>query len=63
MAQQQRSRSDRARRTARAVWPLVLAAWRRWDSLSPKEKERYRRMASEYAQRGRTAVEKRRRKK
>ena len=50
-------RFGRARHTARRLWPLALEAWRRWDSLSPQEKERYRRMASEYARRGRDTLE------
>jgi hypothetical protein len=36
-------------------------AWERWQSLSPEEKERYKKRAREYAGRGREALEKRRR--
>jgi hypothetical protein len=43
------SRATRVRQTARRVWPLALEAWRRWERLSPHEKERYKRMASDYA--------------
>jgi hypothetical protein len=36
-------------------------AWERWQALSPEQKERYKRRAREYAERGRKAVEQRRR--
>lgn len=50
------SRRARAVSTARRVWPIALEAWRRWDRLPPAEKERYRRMAGDYARRGREAM-------
>jgi TRAP-type C4-dicarboxylate transport system substrate-binding protein len=56
------SRIQRASRGARRAWPLVLMAWERWQKLEPEQKERYMRQAREYAQRGRKAVEQRRRK-
>ena len=43
------SRTARVRRTAQRAWPLVLEAWRRWERLPEHEKERYKRMASDYA--------------
>ena len=54
MARRQRqvSRAPRAGRTrgavrgVRRVWPYVLMAWERWQSLSPEEKERYKKRAS-----------------
>jgi TRAP-type C4-dicarboxylate transport system substrate-binding protein len=46
----------RAARTARRLWPVALALYRRWDSLPPEQKERYRRMARENAQRSREAA-------
>jgi hypothetical protein len=46
-----------ARRLARRMWPVVLEAYRRWDRLSPAEKERYRKRARDYGRRGRRAVE------
>jgi hypothetical protein len=52
---------QRANRAARRAWPIILMAWERWQALSPAEKERYKRRAREYAERGRRAVEKRRR--
>jgi hypothetical protein len=55
------SRMVRARQTARRVWPLALEAWRRWERLPPHEKERYRKMASDYAKKAQTARRKRRR--
>jgi TRAP-type C4-dicarboxylate transport system substrate-binding protein len=58
MARQiQPSRLGRLRR----LWPYVLMAWERWQQLSPEEKERYKRQARDYAQRGRKMVEERRR--
>jgi hypothetical protein len=47
----------RAAGYARRLWPLALAAKRHWDNLSDEEKERYRRRARDYAQRGRKAVD------
>jgi hypothetical protein len=46
--------------SARRLWPVALEAWRRWDQLSPQQKERYRRMAAEYARRGRDTLASRR---
>ncbi len=52
----------RAANGVRRAWPLVLMAWRRWQSLTPEQKDRYIRQAREYGERGRKAVEQRRRK-
>lgn len=49
--------AGRAARAARRVYPLLLMAYERWQSLSPEEKERYRAMARRYAERGRSAAE------
>ncbi len=46
-------------RTARRAWPVLLEAYRRWDRLTPEQQARYRRMASDYAQRGRRTLKKR----
>jgi hypothetical protein len=54
------TRMTRVRQTARRVWPVALEAWRRWDRLSPREKERYKRMASDYANKARSARRRRR---
>jgi hypothetical protein len=35
-------------------------AWERWQALSPEQKERYKRQAREYAERGRQTLSKRR---
>jgi hypothetical protein len=53
-------RFARVSRGARRAWPVALEAWRRWDNLPPHQKERYKKMASEYARRGREAAAKRR---
>ena len=46
----------------RRLWPLALMAWERWQTLSPEQQERYKRQARNYAERGRKAVEQRRKK-
>jgi TRAP-type C4-dicarboxylate transport system substrate-binding protein len=46
----------------RRLWPLALMAWERWQALSPEQQERYKRQARNYADRGRKAVEQRRKK-
>ena len=54
------SRAGRARsavRGARRVWPYVLMAWERWQSLTPEEKERYKKQARGYAARGKQALD------
>ena len=50
-------RARSAARGARRVWPYVLMAWERWQSLSPDEKERYKKQARVYVNRGRKALE------
>jgi hypothetical protein len=62
MARQQPppTRIARVRRTVRRVWPLALEGWRRWERLPPHEKERYKRMASEYAKKAQSARRRRR---
>jgi hypothetical protein len=39
----------RAYKTVKVVYPLVLAAYRRWDQLSEEEKDRYREQAKRYS--------------
>ncbi len=46
----------RARHVGRRAWPVIMMAWERWQALPEADKERYRRMAREYAGRGREAV-------
>jgi glycogen debranching enzyme len=58
-------RGGRARSAARGVrriWPYVLMAWERWQSLSPEEKERYKKQARGYANRGRAVLDAQRKK-
>jgi hypothetical protein len=45
----------RAVRMARRIAPLAAEAYRRWNALTPAEKERYKRRAREYGERGRDA--------
>jgi glycogen debranching enzyme len=54
--QPSRSRVKQLRR----LWPYVLMAWERWQQLSPEEKERYKKQARDYAQRGRKVLDERR---
>lgn len=61
MATGSRAGLARAAAAGRRAWPVVLMAYQRWQALSPAEKERYRRQAREYAQRGRSALENARR--
>jgi len=58
MARAPRPRASRglSRSAARRAWPLILMAWERWQALPEADKERYRRQAREYAQRGRRVV-------
>ena len=51
---------QRATKTARRVWPYVMLAWERWQSLSPQEKERYKKHAREFADRARKVLGSRR---
>ena len=48
-------------RGVRRMWPYVLMAWERWQSLSPEDKERYRKQARGYVDRGRSALDAQRR--
>ena len=47
----------RALRSARRMAPVAMELYRRWQTLSPEEKERYRAMVRRYADRGRYAYE------
>lgn len=51
------ARARNAARGARRVWPYVLMAWERWQSLTPEEKDRYKKQARGYADRGRRALD------
>lgn len=48
-------------RVARRMAPLALEAYRRWQALPPEQRERYRTMALNAAERGRQAVDRQRR--
>lgn len=50
-------RAGRAFQMARRVTPLALEAYRRWQNLTPEQKQRYTKMAREYAGRGRHAFD------
>jgi hypothetical protein len=51
---------SRAAHGARRLWPYVLMAWERWQAMPPEQKERYKRQARDYAQRGRKMLDERR---
>lgn len=44
----------RAYRTARKIYPLMVAAYQRWDSLSDEEKQRYIEQAKRYSRQATT---------
>jgi hypothetical protein len=50
-------------RAGRRAWPVLLAAKQRWDSLTPAQQERYRRMARDYARRAQETLASRGRRK
>ena len=51
---------QRAAAAGRRAWPLLLAAWERWQALPEEDKQRYRRQARGYADRGRRVISDRR---
>jgi glycogen debranching enzyme len=59
MARQQVQKGSRVAQLRR-LWPYVLMAWERWQQLSPEDKERYKRQARDYAERGRKVLDERR---
>jgi hypothetical protein len=60
---QRLTRTRGAVRGARRVWPYVLMAWEHWKNLSPEEKERYRKQARGYADRGKAILDAQKRRK
>ena len=54
-------RGAKALRNARRLWPYFLMAWERWQAMPPEQRERYRRQARDYAERGRKVMEDQRR--
>jgi hypothetical protein len=55
-------RTRSAVRSARRLWPYVLMAWEHWQNLTDEEKERYRKQARGYMNRGKSALDAQRRK-
>ena len=47
----------RLAKLARRAAPLAREAYRRWDNLSPEEKERYKKQARGYAVRGKQVLD------
>jgi glycogen debranching enzyme len=60
MARQIQTSSRSRVRQLRRLWPYVLMAWERWQQLSPEDKERYKKQARDYAERGRKMYDERR---
>jgi TRAP-type C4-dicarboxylate transport system substrate-binding protein len=56
------SRGTKAVNNVRRMWPYLLMAWERWQSLPPEKKEQYKRQAREAAERGRKMLDEQRRK-
>jgi TRAP-type C4-dicarboxylate transport system substrate-binding protein len=56
------SRRSKTLTNAKRLWPYMLMAWERWQSLPPEQKERYTRQAREYAARGKKVLDQRRKK-
>jgi TRAP-type C4-dicarboxylate transport system substrate-binding protein len=56
------SRGAKAVNNVRRMWPYLLMAWERWQSLPPEKKEEYKRQAREAAERGRKMLDQQRRK-
>jgi glycogen debranching enzyme len=59
MARQQIQKGSRVTQLRR-LWPYVLMAWERWQQLPQEDKERYKRQARDYAERGRKVLDERR---
>jgi glutathione S-transferase len=53
------SRGSKAVTNARRLWPYMLMAWERWQSLPPEQKERYVRQARQAAEQGKKVLDKR----
>jgi hypothetical protein len=50
-------RTRGAVRGARRLWPYMLMAWEHWQNLSEEEKERYKKQARGYVNRGKRALD------
>jgi hypothetical protein len=53
-------RRQDAIRHARRLWPYLLLAWRRWESLPEHRKQRLKAQARGYAERGKRLAQRRR---
>ena len=60
MAEGRRSQLASARRLARRGIPIAMELYRRWQSLTPEQRERYLKMARDYASRAGDAYSQRR---
>jgi len=60
MASRRRSQLETARRLAKRGIPIAMDPYRRWQQLTPEQRERYLRMAREYAERASDAYAQRR---
>ena len=49
--------AQRAARAARRLAPIAIEAYRRWERLTPEEKERYRERMRLYGERARYAIQ------
>jgi TRAP-type C4-dicarboxylate transport system substrate-binding protein len=56
-------RGSKAVSNVKRLWPFVLMAWERWQSLPPEQRERYLRQARTYAERGKKSLDEQRRRK
>ncbi len=52
-----RGRARTAVGGVRRAWPDHLMAWERWQSLTPDEKERYKKQARGFAERGKKTLD------
>ena len=57
MASSEGKQISRALGQARRLWPYVLIAWERWQSLPQEEKERYKHQARDYVARARKLLD------
>ena len=55
------NRLSRAGSVGRRAWPVLLMAWERWQALPEADKERYRRRARGFADRGKRVMDEQRR--
>ena len=51
------ARGQAISKAARRAWPVVLMAWEHWQNLSPEDKERYKKQARGYVNRGKKVLD------